>query len=81
MPVSLRCHNRLAGQVVTALGVVGHRGTRKSKTSRRDQTWSVSPAAIAGGWGRHCVAEPVPFRWLGKPAPAGGGSHGAARKL
>jgi hypothetical protein len=38
----------------------GHGGTRKSSTSRSVQTWSVSPAAIAGVHGRHCLADPVP---------------------
>src|SRR5215813_13541378 len=39
----------------------GHGGTRKSSTSRSDQTWAVRPAAIAGVHGRHYVAEPVPL--------------------
>jgi hypothetical protein len=39
----------------------GHGGTRKSKTSRRVHTRSVSPAAIAGVRGRHVLAEPVPL--------------------
>jgi hypothetical protein len=39
----------------------GHGGTRNSSTSRRVQTWSVSPAAMAGVQGRHCVAEPLPL--------------------
>jgi hypothetical protein len=39
----------------------GHGGTRKSNTSRRVHTRSVSPAAIAGVRGRHCVVEPVPL--------------------
>src|SRR5262252_4179360 len=30
---------------------------------RRVQTWSVSPAAMAGVQGRHCLAEPLP--WVG----------------
>src|SRR2546421_8202026 len=38
----------------------GHGGTRKSSTSRRVHTWSVSPAAIAGVHDRHRLAEPVP---------------------
>jgi hypothetical protein len=41
----------------------GHGGTRKSSTSRSVQTWSVSPAAMAGVQGRHWVAEPQP--WAG----------------
>src|SRR5439155_21995111 len=39
----------------------GHGGTRNSSTSRRVQTWSVNPAAIAGVCDRHCLAEPLPF--------------------
>ena len=39
----------------------GHGGTRNSSTSRSVHTWSVSPAAIAGVQGRHCLAEPVPL--------------------
>ena len=39
----------------------GHGGTRKSSTSRRVHTRSVSPAAIAGVRGRHILAEPVPL--------------------
>ncbi len=31
----------------------GHDGTRKSRTSRKLQTWSVNPAAMAGVWSRH----------------------------
>jgi hypothetical protein len=46
----------------------GHGGMRNSSTSRRVQTWSVSPAAMAGVWGRHCMAEPLP--WVG----SGGGN-------
>ena len=38
-----------------------HGGTRKSSTSRKLQTWSVNPAAIAGVWGCHRVAEPLPL--------------------
>jgi len=38
----------------------GHGGTRKSSISRKLQTWSVNPAAMAGVQGRHCVAEPPP---------------------
>jgi len=34
----------------------GHGGTRNRSTSRRVQTWSVSPARIAGVQGRHCLA-------------------------
>src|SRR5881296_3304016 len=41
----------------------GHGGTRKSSTSRRVHTWSVSPAAIAGVWGCQRLAEPLP--WVG----------------
>ena len=39
----------------------GHGGIRKSNTSRRVHTRSVSPAAIAGVRGRHGLAEPVPL--------------------
>src|SRR5215470_4993691 len=39
----------------------GHGGTRKSRTSRTLQTWSVNPAAIAGVWGCHRLAEPLPL--------------------
>ena len=39
----------------------GHGGTRKSRTSRMLQTWSVNPAAMAGVQGRHCLAEPAPL--------------------
>src|SRR5438132_10661571 len=39
----------------------GHGGTRKSNTSRRVHTRSVSPAAIAGVRGCHVLAEPVPL--------------------
>jgi hypothetical protein len=39
----------------------GHGGTRTRSTSRSVQTWSVSPATIAGVQGRHCLAEPVPW--------------------
>ena len=38
----------------------GHGGTRKSNTSRRVHTRSVSPAAIAGVRGCHVLAEPIP---------------------
>ena len=41
----------------------GHGGTRNRSTSRRVQTWSVSPAAMAGVEGCHCLAEPRP--WVG----------------
>src|SRR5216684_3866409 len=41
----------------------GHGGTRKSSTSRRVHTWSVSPAAIAGVRGCQRLAEPLP--WVG----------------
>src|SRR2546422_9346612 len=41
----------------------GHGGTRNRSTSRRVQTWSVSPAAIAGGGGWQRLAEPLP--WVG----------------
>src|SRR5262249_49056850 len=34
----------------------GHGGTRNNSTSRRVQTWSVSPAAMAGVHGRHRLA-------------------------
>jgi len=39
----------------------GHGGTRNRSTSRRVQTWSVSPAAMAGVQSRHCLAEPLPL--------------------
>src|SRR5207244_1126232 len=39
----------------------GHGGTRESRTSLSDQTWSVNPAAIAGVHGRHTFAEPRPL--------------------
>src|SRR5262245_24082826 len=39
----------------------GQGGTRNRSTSRNVQTWSVSPAAIAGVQGRHCLAEPGPL--------------------
>src|SRR5215510_13921143 len=39
----------------------GHGGTRNKSTSRSVQTCSVSPAAIAGVCGRHCLAETVPL--------------------
>src|SRR5262249_46964837 len=39
----------------------GHGGTRKSRTSRTLQTWPVNPAAIAGVWGCHRLAEPLPL--------------------
>jgi hypothetical protein len=39
----------------------GHGGTRNSNTSLKLQTWSVSPATIAGVQGYHCLAEPVPL--------------------
>ena len=55
LPTSLRAHTPTD---------CGHGGTRKSNTSRRVHTRSVSPAAIAGVRGRHCVAEPVP--WVGR---------------
>jgi hypothetical protein len=53
----------------------GHGGTRKSSTSRRVQTWSVRPAAIAGVHGRHCLADPVKPRqrrlcWLSQQITA-----------
>src|SRR5215813_3777189 len=47
----------------------GHGGTRKSRTSRKLQTWPVNPAAIAGVHGRHCVADPVP--WVGRGCGSG----------
>src|SRR2546430_8918628 len=52
LPPPLRAH--------TSTGC-GHGGTRKSNTSRRVHTRSVSPAAIAGGRGCHVLAEPVPL--------------------
>src|SRR5262249_50750428 len=39
----------------------GHGGTRNMSTSRRLHTRSVSPAAIAGVYGCHCLAEPLPL--------------------
>jgi len=49
----------------------GHGGTRYNTTSRKGQTWSVHPAALAGVRGCHCLAEPVPLvgRGCGKPQP------------
>jgi len=52
LPTTLRAH--------TPTGW-GHGGTRNRSTSRRVQTWSVSPAAMAGVQGRHCLAEPLPL--------------------
>src|SRR5439155_9040608 len=52
LPTPLRAH--------TPTGC-GHGGTRKSNTSRRVHTRSVSPAAIAGVRGRHVLVEPVPL--------------------
>ena len=52
------CHSRQSRYSTCGCG---HGGTRKSNTSRRVHTRSVSPAAIAGVRGRHCVAEPVPL--------------------
>src|SRR5215831_7964182 len=62
------CSGRFTGLLPTTLLAHtptgwGHGGTRKSSTSRSVQTWSVSPAAIAGVHGRHNWAEPVP--WAG----------------
>jgi hypothetical protein len=42
----------------------GHGGTRNRSISRKVQTWSVNPAAIAGVQGRHWLAEPAP--WVGR---------------
>jgi hypothetical protein len=42
----------------------GQGGTRNNNTSRNVQTWSVSPAAMAGVEHCHCWAEPVP--WVGR---------------
>lgn len=39
----------------------GHGGTRNRRTSLKLQTWSVSPAASAGAWGRQRLAEPIPL--------------------
>src|SRR2546421_8712007 len=39
----------------------GHGGTRNRSTSRRVHTRSVTPAAIAGVHGHHCLAEPLPL--------------------
>ena len=47
-PIPLRAHTPTGG---------GHGGTRKSNTSRRVHTRSVSPAAIAGVRGRHCIGS------------------------
>jgi hypothetical protein len=60
------CSGRLTVPLPTTLCAhiprgCGHGGTRKSKTSRKLHTRSVSPAAIAGVQGRHCLAEPVPL--------------------
>src|SRR5262252_10146663 len=54
LPATLRAH--------TPAGW-GHGGTRNSSTSRRVQTWSVSPAAMAGVRGCQRLAEPLP--WVG----------------
>jgi len=51
----------------------GHGGTRNGSTSRRVQTWSVNPAAIAGVWGCQRFADPGPF--------VGSGSTKGIRKL
>jgi hypothetical protein len=51
----------------------GHGGTRNSSTSRRIQTWSVNPAAIAGARGCHRLAELRPL--------VGRGCAKASRKL
>src|SRR5882724_6515412 len=39
----------------------GHGGTRYSSTAFSVQTWSVSPAAIAGVRSLHVLAEPLPL--------------------
>ena len=56
----------------------GHGGTRKSSTSRRVQTWSVSPAAMAGVWGCHRVAEPLP--WVGSGCGSAGHTLAGGRQ-
>jgi hypothetical protein len=69
---AVRTHAARSGRLTMPLPTIllahiptgwGHGGTRKSSTSRSVQTWSVSPAAIAGVRGRHCVAAPLP--WVG----------------
>jgi hypothetical protein len=60
------CAGSLPGSLPTILCAYtltgwGHGGTRNRSTSRRVHTRSVSPAAIAGVHGRHCVAEPLPL--------------------
>jgi uncharacterized protein len=47
-------------RVAYTAGGCGHGGTRHRSTSRSVQTWSVSPAAMAGVWGCQRVAEPGP---------------------
>src|SRR5262249_41071330 len=62
------CSGRLTVSLSTTLLAhtptgCGHGGTRNMSTSRRLHTRSVSPAAMAGVRGRHCLAEPLP--WVG----------------
>jgi hypothetical protein len=62
------CSGRLTVSLPTTLLAhtptgCGHGGTRNRSTSRRLHTRSVSPAAMAGVRGRHCLAEPLP--WVG----------------
>jgi len=64
LPTTLRAH--------TPTGC-GHGGTRKSSISRKLQTWSVNPAAMAGVWGCQRFADPVPC--------VGSGSSKGIRKL
>ena len=64
LPTPLRAH--------TPTGC-GHGGTRKSSISRKLQTWSVNPAAMAGVWGCQRFADPVPC--------VGSGSSKGIRKL
>ena len=52
LPITRRAH--------TPAGC-GHGGTRKSKTSRKLQTWSVNPAAMAGVWRCQRLVEPLPL--------------------
>jgi len=53
VPLShLRAHTPTGG---------GHGGTRNINTSRKVHPRFISPAAMAGVRGRHCLAEPVPL--------------------
>jgi hypothetical protein len=54
------CRSRSHSIPHTSTGY-GQGGTRNSRTSRKLQTWSVSPAAMAGVHGLHILAEPGPW--------------------